>query len=114
MRKLSNILSQEPQLKAFQASGKQRRKSVSMQCVFLGSDRSCNAYWQFMSGTLDDPGCRRVYFESSEDGHWEVIDNEEVSSCISNMSLFCFFVIPYFHVAFSINNMYIPLYAFHK
>ncbi|CAL8167299.1 unnamed protein product [Prunus armeniaca] len=33
--------------------------------LFLGP---CNAY---------DPGHRRVYFESSEDGHWEVIDTEE-------------------------------------
>ena len=24
-----------------------------------------------------DPGHRRVYIESSEDGHWEVIDTEE-------------------------------------
>ncbi|KAM0862284.1 hypothetical protein ACQ4PT_045348 [Festuca glaucescens] len=30
------------------------------------------------SRIADDPGHRRVYFESSEDGHWEVIDSPQV------------------------------------
>ncbi|KAL6989131.1 hypothetical protein U1Q18_014883 [Sarracenia purpurea var. burkii] len=49
-----------------------------MQSVFLGSDRRYNKYWLFL-GTCNayDPGHRRIYFESSEDGHWEVIDTEE-------------------------------------
>ncbi|OWM73841.1 hypothetical protein CDL15_Pgr018901 [Punica granatum] len=49
-----------------------------MQSVFLGSDRRYNRYWLFL-GPCDeyDPGHKRVYFESSEDGHWEVIDTEE-------------------------------------
>ncbi|XP_062091461.1 homeobox-DDT domain protein RLT3 [Humulus lupulus] len=49
-----------------------------MQSVFLGSDRRYNRYWLFL-GPCDanDPGHRRVYFESSEDGHWEVIDTKE-------------------------------------
>ncbi|XP_057955233.1 homeobox-DDT domain protein RLT3 isoform X2 [Malania oleifera] len=49
-----------------------------MQSVFLGSDRRYNRYWIFLgpcNGT--DPGHKRVYFESSEDGHWEVIDTLE-------------------------------------
>lgn len=51
----------------------------SMQSIFLGSDRRYNRYWLFL-GPCDasDPGHRRVYFESSEDGHWEVIDTKEV------------------------------------
>lgn len=49
-----------------------------MQSIFLGSDRRYNRYWLFLGPcTLDDPGHRRVYFESSEDGHWEVIDTEQ-------------------------------------
>ncbi|KAL0560568.1 hypothetical protein IC582_000977 [Cucumis melo] len=50
----------------------------SMQSIFLGSDRRYNRYWLFL-GPCDasDPGHRRVYFESSEDGHWEVIDTKE-------------------------------------
>ncbi|CAM8918050.1 unnamed protein product [Rhodiola kirilowii] len=53
--------------------------SHPMQSVFLGSDRRYNRYWLFLGPCLNsDPGHRRVYFESSEDGHWEVIDNEEV------------------------------------
>ncbi|CAM8921098.1 unnamed protein product [Rhodiola kirilowii] len=52
--------------------------SHPMQSVFLGSDRRYNRYWLFLGPCLNsDPGHRRVYFESSEDGHWEVIDNEE-------------------------------------
>lgn len=50
-----------------------------MQSVFLGSDRRYNRYWLFLGPCCtNDPGHRRVYFESSEDGHWEVIDTEEV------------------------------------
>ncbi|CAN6462430.1 unnamed protein product [Victoria cruziana] len=49
-----------------------------MQSVYLGSDRRYNGYWLFL-GACDskDPGHRRVYFESSEDGHWEVIDTDK-------------------------------------
>ncbi|KAF3792589.1 Homeobox-DDT domain protein [Nymphaea thermarum] len=49
-----------------------------MQSVYLGSDRRYNSYWLFL-GACDskDPGHRRVYFESSEDGHWEVIDTDK-------------------------------------
>lgn len=50
-----------------------------MQSIFLGSDRRYNRYWIFLGPCNDlDPGHRRIYFESSEDGHWEVIDTEEV------------------------------------
>ncbi|GAB2211384.1 hypothetical protein Drorol1_Dr00024696 [Drosera rotundifolia] len=49
-----------------------------MQSIFLGSDRRYNRYWLFLGPCVaNDPGHRRVYFESSEDGHWEVIDTEE-------------------------------------
>ncbi|RAL37048.1 hypothetical protein DM860_003970 [Cuscuta australis] len=49
-----------------------------MQSIFLGSDRRYNQYWIFLGPCDDiDPGHRRIYFESSEDGHWEVIDTEE-------------------------------------
>ncbi|XXG87620.1 hypothetical protein AAC387_Pa11g2264 [Persea americana] len=49
-----------------------------LQSIYLGSDRRYNSYWLFL-GPCDgkDPGHRRVYFESSEDGHWEVIDTEQ-------------------------------------
>ncbi|CAI0459366.1 unnamed protein product [Linum tenue] len=49
-----------------------------MQSVFLGADRRYNRYWLFL-GPCDfhDPGHKRVYFESSEDGHWKVIDTAE-------------------------------------
>lgn len=48
--------------------------------MFLGSDRRYNRYWLFLGPcNVDDPGHRRIYFESSEDGHWEVIDTEEVN-----------------------------------
>lgn len=54
-----------------------------MQSIFLGSDRRYNRYWLIL-GPCDeqDPGHRRVYFESSEDGHWEIIDTKEVNSKI--------------------------------
>ncbi|XVF81356.1 hypothetical protein PTKIN_Ptkin15bG0148700 [Pterospermum kingtungense] len=49
-----------------------------MQSIFLGSDRRYNRYWLFLGPcNAYDPGHRRIYFESSEDGHWEVIDTEE-------------------------------------
>ena len=48
----------------------------------LGMDRRHNRYWQFITAYIaEDPGCGRVYFESSEDGHWEVIDTAEVHVC---------------------------------
>ncbi|KDP45175.1 hypothetical protein JCGZ_15040 [Jatropha curcas] len=50
----------------------------SMQSIFLGSDRRFNRYWLFLGPcNSQDPGHKRVYFESSEDGHWEVVDTEE-------------------------------------
>lgn len=51
-----------------------------MQSIFLGSDRRYNRYWLIL-GPCDeqDPGHRRIYFESSEDGHWEIIDTKEVN-----------------------------------
>jgi hypothetical protein len=45
----------------------------------LGLDRRHNRYWQFVTSSIaDDPGCGRLYFESAEDGHWEVIDTDDV------------------------------------
>ncbi|XP_021300642.1 homeobox-DDT domain protein RLT3 isoform X1 [Herrania umbratica] len=50
----------------------------TMQSIFLGSDRRYNRYWLFLGPcNAYDPGHRRIYYESSEDGHWEVIDTEE-------------------------------------
>ncbi|KAG9457294.1 hypothetical protein H6P81_001802 [Aristolochia fimbriata] len=50
----------------------------SLQSIYLGSDRRYNSYWLFLGPCNEnDPGHRRVYFESSEDGHWEIIDNQE-------------------------------------
>lgn len=60
-----------------QASDPYCPESFSTESICLGSDRRNNIYWQFFGGNLPDPGRGRVYFESSEDGHWEVIDNEE-------------------------------------
>ncbi|CAH2079366.1 unnamed protein product [Thlaspi arvense] len=49
-----------------------------MQSVYLGSDRRFNRYWLFLGPcNVNDPGHRCVYFESSEDGHWEVISDKE-------------------------------------
>ncbi|XAR53571.1 hypothetical protein NMG60_11022181 [Bertholletia excelsa] len=49
-----------------------------MQSIFLGSDRRYNRYWLFLGPcSAYDPGHKRIYIESSEDGHWEVIDTEE-------------------------------------
>ncbi|KAI5005272.1 hypothetical protein ZWY2020_032515 [Hordeum vulgare] len=48
------------------------------QIVLLGSDRRYNNYWLFLGPCrADDPGHHRVYFESSEDGRWEVIDSPQ-------------------------------------
>ncbi|KAL1546123.1 homeobox-DDT domain protein RLT3-like [Salvia divinorum] len=58
-----------------------------MQSIYLGSDRRYNRYWIFL-GPCDefDPGHRRIYFESSEDGHWEMIDTKEaLCSLLSNL-----------------------------
>ncbi|KAK9125685.1 hypothetical protein Scep_014531 [Stephania cephalantha] len=50
----------------------------AMQSIFLGYDRRYNRYWLLLGPChVKDPGHRRIYFESSEDGHWEVIDTEE-------------------------------------
>ncbi|XP_056171319.1 homeobox-DDT domain protein RLT3-like [Syzygium oleosum] len=50
----------------------------AMQSVYLGSDRRYNRYWLFLGPCNScDPGHRSVYFESSEDGHWEIIDTKE-------------------------------------
>ena len=60
-----------------------------MQSVFLGSDRRYNRYWLFLGPcNANDPGHGRVYFESSEDGHWEVIDAKEVIPSFSYVSDF--------------------------
>lgn len=60
-----------------------------MQSIFLGSDRRYNRYWIFLGPCNElDPGHRRIYFESSEDGHWEVIDTEE-SLCSLLATLDC-------------------------
>ena len=51
-----------------------------MQSLFLGADRRYNRYWLFLGPcNTCDPGHKRIYFESSEDGHWEVIETEEVT-----------------------------------
>uniref|UniRef100_A0A0E0LNF8 Homeobox domain-containing protein n=1 Tax=Oryza punctata TaxID=4537 RepID=A0A0E0LNF8_ORYPU len=57
------------------------------QVVLLGSDRRYNNYWLFLGPCrTDDPGHRRVYFESSEDGHWEVIDSpQELLSLLASL-----------------------------
>ncbi|CAA6670530.1 unnamed protein product [Spirodela intermedia] len=49
----------------------------------LGFDRRYNSYWLFLGPCgSGDPGHRRVYFESSEDGRWEVIDTDEALSAL--------------------------------
>ncbi|KAD7479854.1 hypothetical protein R6Q59_008692 [Mikania micrantha] len=60
-----------------------------MQSIFLGSDRRYNRYWIFLGPcNLCDPGHKRIYFESSEDGHWEVIETEEdLANLISALDL---------------------------
>ncbi|XP_076950794.1 homeobox-DDT domain protein RLT3-like [Bidens hawaiensis] len=56
-----------------------------MQSIYLGSDRRYNRYWLFVGPcNTCDPGHKRVYFESSEDGHWEVIETvEALTSLVS-------------------------------
>uniref|UniRef100_A0A1D1XEP5 DDT domain-containing protein DDB_G0282237 n=1 Tax=Anthurium amnicola TaxID=1678845 RepID=A0A1D1XEP5_9ARAE len=55
----------------------------TLQSIQLGSDRRYNSYWLFLGPcSASDPGHRRVYFESSEDGHWEVIDTEQALSAL--------------------------------
>lgn len=50
-----------------------------MQSISLGSDRRYNRYWLFLGPcNIFDPGHKRIYFESSEDGRWEMIETEEV------------------------------------
>lgn len=45
----------------------------------LGQDRSRNKYWQFVtSASQNDPGCGRIFVEL-HDGHWRLIDSEEVA-----------------------------------
>ncbi|XP_028770247.1 homeobox-DDT domain protein RLT3 isoform X2 [Neltuma alba] len=75
----SNIYSDaESSEKAKEATEIGLTNSHPIQSVFLGSDRRYNRYWLFLGPcNVGDPGHRRVYFESSEDGHWEVIDDEE-------------------------------------
>ncbi|CAN8232429.1 unnamed protein product [Cochlearia groenlandica] len=66
-------------MRAFAKLGGDKANNVHpMQSVYLGSDRRFNRYWLFLGPcNLNDPGHRCVYFESSEDGHWEVINNKE-------------------------------------
>lgn len=69
-----------------------------IQSIFLGSDRRYNRYWLFLGPCdADDPGHKRVYVESSDDGQWQVIDSEEVTfdiffyfPCISCIFSFSF------------------------
>ncbi|EOA15935.1 hypothetical protein CARUB_v10004029mg [Capsella rubella] len=59
-------------------AGEKANNVHPMQSVYLGSDRRFNRYWLFLGPcSLNDPGHRCVFFESSEDGHWEVLDNKE-------------------------------------
>ncbi|KAF9618410.1 hypothetical protein IFM89_001133 [Coptis chinensis] len=49
-----------------------------LQSIYLGSDRRFNSYWIFLGPcNANDPGHRRIYFESSEDGHWEMLNTRE-------------------------------------
>ncbi|XP_027339873.1 homeobox-DDT domain protein RLT3 isoform X2 [Abrus precatorius] len=74
----SSLISRFHSHEASIEKGKGSTDSHPIQSVFLGSDRRYNRYWLFLGPcNTDDPGHRRVYFESSEDGHWEVIDTEE-------------------------------------
>ncbi|XP_047334234.1 homeobox-DDT domain protein RLT3 [Impatiens glandulifera] len=60
-----------------------------MQSIFLGSDRRYNRYWLFLGPcSTIDPGHKRIYFESSDDGHWEVINTEE-ALCMFLSTLDC-------------------------
>lgn len=76
----SSLISRFHTHEASFGKGKVSFISHPIQSVFLGSDRRYNRYWLFLGPcNVDDPGHRRIYFESSEDGHWEVIDTEEVN-----------------------------------
>lgn len=76
----SSLISRFHNREASFEKGKDSSISHPIQSVFLGSDRRYNRYWLFLGPcNVDDPGHRRIYFESSEDGHWEVIDTEEVN-----------------------------------
>ncbi|XP_008795938.2 homeobox-DDT domain protein RLT3-like [Phoenix dactylifera] len=67
-----------PRTKNPEPTGEPGQVVHPLQSIFLGSDRRYNSYWLFLGPcTADDPGHRRVYFESSEDGHWEVIDTSQ-------------------------------------
>ncbi|OVA10751.1 Homeobox domain [Macleaya cordata] len=64
--------------KGTEAIGEMGLNGHPLQSIYLGSDRRYNGYWLFLGPcNAKDPGHRRIYFESSEDGHWEVIDTEE-------------------------------------
>ncbi|KAK7369838.1 hypothetical protein VNO80_11884 [Phaseolus coccineus] len=74
----SSLFSRFHSYEAYFQKGKGSSISHPVQSVFLGSDRRYNRYWLFLGPcNVDDPGHRRIYFESSEDGHWEVIDTME-------------------------------------
>ncbi|ESW32216.1 hypothetical protein PHAVU_002G303200 [Phaseolus vulgaris] len=74
----SSLFSRFHSFEAYFQKGKDSSISHPVQSVFLGSDRRYNRYWLFLGPcNVDDPGHRRIYFESSEDGHWEVIDTME-------------------------------------
>lgn len=60
------------------ATDKSEPQTHSMQSIYLGSDRRYNDYWLFIGPCdITDPGHRQVYFESSEDGHWEIINSSQ-------------------------------------
>ncbi|XP_022639986.1 homeobox-DDT domain protein RLT3 isoform X2 [Vigna radiata var. radiata] len=74
----SSLFSRFHNYEAYFQKGNGSSMSHPIQSVFLGSDRRYNRYWLFLGPcNVDDPGHRRIYFESSEDGHWEVIDTVE-------------------------------------
>ncbi|KAG1359055.1 Homeobox-DDT domain protein RLT3 [Cocos nucifera] len=58
----------------FLKTTKKGQSSVSANEYHTGVSRTKNSE---PMGEPDDPGHRRVYFESSEDGHWEVIDTSQ-------------------------------------
>ncbi|KAK3166231.1 hypothetical protein QOZ80_1AG0043140 [Eleusine coracana subsp. coracana] len=78
---------EEPQKVSRNASKAQPHPSggkikKSTKDIFQSSDGSLNRPGS--QRRVDDPGHRRVYFESSEDGHWEVVDSpQELLSLLS-------------------------------
>ncbi|KAK3162729.1 hypothetical protein QOZ80_1BG0093060 [Eleusine coracana subsp. coracana] len=78
---------EEPQKVSRNASKAQPHPSggkikKSTKDIFQSSDGSLNR--PESQRRVDDPGHRRVYFESSEDGHWEVVDSpQELLSLLS-------------------------------